>query len=385
MKILHSTNDWLSLTKKWLYDQVRYSNNEFKHDVWCDEIIGEWNVSNNTGIYQEKISSVVRLKKKVFNKAFPTVLQSLKSNVVDFGEYDVIVSHFGTRAWHDLPYVSKKTNLKKVVRFYGYDLNVGKCSDVWRKRYAQIFKKYDIIVSMGPAMTRQLIDIGAPKGKVIESALGIDQEDMLEIKTNIKSCVDPLKIIIIGSFVQKKGIPLAIEGIADFVKQTKKDVQLTIVGDVNKSDRGSLLEGRKIQSAAMRANFPVEFTGYLNYQDLIKEIDKNLIVLTPSITADDGDNEGGYNLTTVLAASRGLINLSSNHCDGGLLLIDRQSGIVFEENSATEISDALNYIVELSCEELEGYSKKSLSFMRSNFVASDLQSQLLDNIQVSNA
>lgn len=380
MKVLHSTSDWLSLTKKWLFDQVRYADRTVGHDVWCDEIKGQWELPEHGNVILEPKNKSQIIINKVIRKLFPTIIIPAKSKVINFQDYDIFVSHFGPRAWHDLPYVKCHKNLKKVVRFYGYDLNLGRNSIIWWQRYQKVFSEYDHIVSMGPAMSKQLLDLGASRAKITESALGIDQEDMLPRKNDVVSLTDPMRIIVIGSFVQKKGILLAIKGTQRFVEKSGCDVVLTIVGDASPSDQSSVLERQKINVAAREATFQIRFAGYLGYQELITEIARNLIILAPSITAEDGDNEGGYNLTTVLAIGRGLICLTSDHCDGKLL-VGNNNGLLFDENDVSGIADGLEMIRTKSIDEIKEMSARSIAHCVSVFDSKSLYQGLLAELR----
>lgn len=115
-------------------------------------------------------------------------------------------SHFGNRAWFDLPLV-QDIGLKQVVTFYRFDVGILPVKNpIWLRRYQELFYNAFLFVCEGPYMANSLVELGCLEEKVVVHRFGIETEKIQYKARKIKPG-KPIKILIAGAFLEKKGIP----------------------------------------------------------------------------------------------------------------------------------------------------------------------------------
>jgi colanic acid/amylovoran biosynthesis glycosyltransferase len=72
--------------------------------------------------------------------------------------------------------------------------------------------------------------------------------------------------------------------------------------------------------------------GYQPYSVFINEAYKHHIFLSPSITASDGDTEGGAPISIIEMMATGMPIVSTSHCDIPQIVIHEQTGLVADEH-----------------------------------------------------
>lgn len=381
MKILHSTSDWLGLTKSWIYDQIRFMPREVEQSIWCYTRINGPHETWKGNIFIEQ-PSLYNLLCRITNSTLSLSLLQCKSHI-SFEDYDVLFSHFGNRAWHDYMYI-KGLPIKKVVRFYGCDIGLTPKQSGWMKKYAQIFNEYDMFLCEGPYMARQLEYLGAPKEKIKWQYLGIDPDLISTLLFPTEQLIDPLCILIAGTFTEKKGIEYALQGIIQFVQHTKHKVRVTLIGDsgpvLNKEN--SRKEAIENLCKIMATNETVELIrkGYVPLTELYSLMKENLIFLSPSVTAQNGDIEGGFPVTLTHAAANGMILIGTDHCDLPEIVRDRVNGYVCNQRSAESIRNSLCDVIQTNATSLTAMRNASLGICSAHFNASDIGNYLYNLI-----
>jgi colanic acid/amylovoran biosynthesis glycosyltransferase len=368
MHILHSTSDWLSLTKSWIYDQIRFMPTEVKQTVWCDQLIEgphtAWN--GRVWLHQPTVFEKIANRLCGYCRQRPAIYARMNS----FTQYDIIFSHFGYRAWRDYQFV-KDTPIKKVVRFYGCDVGVTPKQPGWMEKYKILFDAYDLFICEGPYMAKELEKLGAPKEKIKWLHIGIDPMLISDELTDVRSLIDPLCILIAGTFTEKKGIEYALEGILQFVREKQQKVKLTIVGDANPAAPDQVATKYRINQIMdlLRKEGSVEVvqTGYIPLSRLISLMKENLILISPSVTAKDGDIEGGFPVTLTHAAVQGMILIGTDHCDLPEIVRDGLNGFVCGQKSSDDICAALKRIRDFDLFHLNEMRKKSQTIVKSEF------------------
>jgi len=313
--ILHSTTNWLAQTQTWIYSQIMNTNSDiFESHVSCESTLNLdqfplENIhvrDNNLSFFRKK---VLRLQERLtfFRRLAPVLLVGNKIHP------QVIHSHFGNRGWFDMPTVNK-LSCKHIVTYYGYDVNQLLLQQpIWLKRYKELFKSADLFLCEGSFMAKSLSDLGCDKDKIIVQHLGVE---LSKIKYQPRSWKegDPLKILIAAGFREKKGIPYALKAVATI--QDKIPIEVTIIGDaINKPD--SIKEKEVILQTIedLNLNERVTLLGFQSHQVLLKEAYNHHLFLSPSITAKDGDSEGGAPVSIIEMIATGMIVISTSHCD----------------------------------------------------------------------
>ena len=303
----------------------------------------------------------------------------------NFSQYDVIFSHFGYRAWRDLQYV-KNEKIKKVVRFYGCDVGYTPKQPGWREKYKIIFEEYDLLLCEGPYMAKELENLGAPKEKIRWLYLGIDPTTIATELLDTELYLDPLRVLVAGTFTEKKGIEYALEGIFQFACRSGHRVKLTIVGDAHESVPEQIETKKRILAkiAELRKlnNIDVIQTGYVPLSKLVNMMRESLVFLSPSITASDGDIEGGFPVTLMHAAAQGMILIGTDHCDLPEIVRHGENAFMCKQRSAEDICSALETIMEMKSSSLHEFRKKSQEIVKVRFDQSKLSIKLYDMLRL---
>jgi colanic acid/amylovoran biosynthesis glycosyltransferase len=137
-----------------------------------------------------------------------------------------------------------------------------------------------------------------------------------------------------GRFVEKKGFEYGVRAFAQIRNEFPK-AQLRIVGDgpLRPEIEGLVRE----HDLAER----VLILGSLPYDAYAKEADKAHILLAPSVTAANGDSEGGAPTVLLEMQARGLPILSTRHADIPEVVADQVSGFLVPERDVKALSEKL--------------------------------------------
>lgn len=256
----------------------------------------------------------------------------------------VVHSHFGHYGWRNLAAV-RELGASHVVTFYGLDVNMLPMKfPKWRRRYQQLFDEVNLILCEGPHMARCIVALGCQADKVKVQHLGVDI-DQIHFMPRQYRTGDPLKVLIAASFREKKGIPDAIEALGALRNDVA--VELTIIGDAGR-EIASKLEKRRILEALERNGFSesVRLLGYQPHETLFEEAYRHHIFLSPSVTAADGDTEGGAPVSLIEMAASGMPIVSTTHCDIPEIIQHEVTGLLAGEHDIQALVRHLKWFVE---------------------------------------
>lgn len=187
-------------------------------------------------------------------------------------------------------------------------------------------------------MKKKLIELGCPEDKIIVQHLGVDIK-----KFSFSPRKPPedgnITILIAGGFREKKGIPYAIKAFTK-VKESHPDIKLRILGDGPMRDQiESLITESGISDS-------VTLLGYQSHSVFLNEAENAHIFMLPSITAQDGDTEGGAPVAIIEAQASGLPVISSYHADIPEVVVDGTSALLAPEKDVETLAGHLEYLVE---------------------------------------
>jgi colanic acid/amylovoran biosynthesis glycosyltransferase len=255
----------------------------------------------------------------------------------------ILHSHFGDRGYADLE-IARKAGLKQAVTFYGYDVNrLPTIEHAWLGRYAELFACADMFLCEGPHFARCLVALGCPEHKVRIQHLKMILEK-IPFQPRVWHPGQPLKVLICGSFMEKKGIPDALEALGRI--RGEVDLEITLIGDANHQERNKI-EKQKILDTLDRAGLRARtrLLGYQPHAAMFQEAYRNHVFLSPSVTASDGDTEGGAPVTIIEMAASGMPVVSTRHCDIPNVILDGKTGLLADERNVNELSEHLLHLV----------------------------------------
>ncbi|MHB8173389.1 MAG: glycosyltransferase [Nitrospirota bacterium] len=257
----------------------------------------------------------------------------------------ILHSHFGDMGWYDIP-MAKKYGLRHIVTFYGYDVGLlPNLKPIWRERYLELFRSADLFLCEGPHMAECLFRLGCPREKVRVQRLGAELDGISFAPRKISE--DGLvKILIAGTFREQKGIPDALKAIG-IIKDRFPNIRVTVIGDATGSQRDQD-EKRKILEVIKSYDLKpiIRLMGFQPFSVLMEEAYKSHIFLSPSVTASDGDTEGGSPVTITEMAASGMPVISTNHCDIPQAVKDGETGWLVAEHDPEALSRVLIYAIE---------------------------------------
>jgi colanic acid/amylovoran biosynthesis glycosyltransferase len=122
-----------------------------------------------------------------------------------------------------------------------------------------------------------------------------------------------------------------------------------VIGDGGSSSREQH-EKKKIMDSVDQAGIRdrVRFLGYQSHDVLIREFYRNDVFVSPSVTSDDGDTEGGAPVTIIEAAASGMPVASTTHCDIPFVLSPENRQYLAPERDSEALARAIWSLFESS-------------------------------------
>jgi len=253
----------------------------------------------------------------------------------------LIHAHFGQTGAALLD-VRRTVGLPMVTSFYGSDATQVARDPVWRERYLRLFSEGDAFLAEGTAMRRTLLALGCPPGKVVIHRLGVPL-NMLPFVVRRPDASGVVKVLIAGTFREKKGIPYALRAVQR-VHRGHPRLQVTLIGD-SAGKAGDEEEKREILELIDPPSRVVNWIGFQPYSVFQKLLLEHHIFLSPSVTARDGDSEGGAPVSIIEAAATGMPVVASTHADIPEVVVDGESAFLSPERDVDGLAQNLERLV----------------------------------------
>jgi colanic acid/amylovoran biosynthesis glycosyltransferase len=224
---------------------------------------------------------------------------------------------------------------KIITVFHGYDLT-SYPRKTGKHVYDLLFKHCELCLPISVHWKNKLIEMGCDEKKIQVHRMGVDFRQFNKLP-KIEKKKDSIKILSIGRLVEKKGIEYGIKAIS-MVRDSYPNIEYTIAGD------GPLREklNKLIRSLDLDRN--VTILGWVNQEDVTKLMLHSDILITPSITANDGDQEG-IPVVIMEAQAMGLPVISTYHSGIPELIIDGHNGYLVKERDSSAHADKINLLI----------------------------------------
>jgi colanic acid/amylovoran biosynthesis glycosyltransferase len=343
LSVLQSVPSWLPQTETWLYTQVRFLPADIESTVVCER------TANLDQFPFPRIRWLQELP--AYRQLWDRGMRKLRVRnhlqfAVDAGRRAgarVVHSHFGVLGWRDLG-VARSLRAAHAVTFYGVDVRYYPQSDPrWFGRYREMFAKIDVVLCEGPYMGQSIMELGCPPGKVRVHHLGIDLM-LIPFTPLAWAPGEPLRVLMSGSFREKKGFPDAIEALGRI--QNDVSLEITIIGDEH-GIPSTIVEKQRILDAIARHGLGARtrLLGYQPYRVVMEEARRHHVFLSPSVTASDGDSEGGAPVSLIEMSAAGLMIVSTTHCDIPGVVIDGKTGLLAPEHDVDMLVKHLRWLI----------------------------------------
>jgi O-antigen/teichoic acid export membrane protein/glycosyltransferase involved in cell wall biosynthesis len=258
----------------------------------------------------------------------------------------VIHAHFGPSGYAALG-LSRRFAVPLVTTFYGYDLTqLPEREPIWRERYRSLFDAGDLFLVEGGHMRGRLVALGCPAEKALVHHIGVDVA-AIPFRARVPDPSGEIRILAAATFTEKKGLPYAVEAVG-LVQRARPDwkLRLTIIGDA-RGGEADAEEKRKILRAIDDFGLAdrVALLGFQPQSVLHEQFQKHHIFLSPSVTARDGNTEGGAPVSIIEASASGMPVVATRHCDIPEVVVDGVTGLLAPERDAEALAAALERLV----------------------------------------
>jgi colanic acid/amylovoran biosynthesis glycosyltransferase len=248
----------------------------------------------------------------------------------------LIHAHFGPFGSFALE-TARRLRIPLMATFYGYDISALAGLPEWIERYKSLFDYASCIVAISDYMKERLARSGCPHEKLRIVHIGVDLEKF-SFSPKVFPLDGPVKVLTVARFAEKKGHRLAALAFKE-LEQSFANFQWILVGD------GPLLEETKDLIGSLSLGDKVQFLGpqpHYRFEELTKECH---ILLSPSLTAADGDQEG---TPTVLMEGQaaGMPVVSTRHSGIPEVVLDGVSGFLTDEGDYHALARTLGKLIE---------------------------------------
>lgn len=245
---------------------------------------------------------------------------------------DLVIAHFGyrgaavARAQHGW---TRRPPLITV--FHGRDVSVEYQRNGLSK-YRDLFSQGDLHVTVNAPFAQLLQDCGAPADRVETRHLGIPVSGYVYAPP---VCRTSPRFLSVCRLVEKKGLATAITALALLRERNPElDWRYDIAGD------GPLAEDLRQQAKDAGLTDRINFLGALPHHETLRHISNADVLLVPSCTARDGDQEG-IPVTLMEAMALGTPVATTRHSGIPELVSDGETGLLSDENDARGLCENL--------------------------------------------
>jgi colanic acid/amylovoran biosynthesis glycosyltransferase len=343
--VLESVNTWLPLTENWIFHHLYHLPESIDLHILCNRIENRTQFSGPQIHCRSRRGSLGWLRWKTLGKWHGIGAETIHTaHLVRRYKIKLLHSHFGNIGWGNLD-ATQFSRLKHLVTFYGFDVGyLPHQQAIWKTRYRELFDQADLFLVEGTHMRQCLINLGCLPEKIRVLHLGVDLTHIPFVQRQWQP-EEKLKILLASTFQEKKGIPFALSVLGEF--QKSHPIEVSIVGDAN-SEKRSQMEKQKILTA-LRDNHlehSVRLLGFQSHEQLLQEANHHHVFIAPSMTATDGDTEGGAPVVLIEMMAAGLTAIASRHCDIPEIVKHQKTGLTFEERDAAGMLNNLEWLVK---------------------------------------
>jgi len=256
---------------------------------------------------------------------------------LDKGPYDIVHCHFGFNGESGLLLRDLGIFRGKIITtFYGYDI-----SSYTKQRgndaYNDLFKRGDLFLCVSDRMREKLIKLGCDDRKAVVHRLGIDPRKFHGFARALRNN-GRLTILTIARLVEKKGVAYAIHAVAKILRKYPH-IEYRIAGD------GPLKNELQALIGDLDAVGNIGLIGWKSQEDIGDLLRESDVLLAPSVTGKDGDEEGTP-VVIMEALANGLPVLTTQHAGIPEVVMDGESGFLVPERDVDALTEKLLTLIE---------------------------------------
>jgi len=265
----------------------------------------------------------------IFYKTLPFV-----KNGAD--KYEVVHCHFGPNG--NLAALLKELGAitgKIVTAFHGEAGYTGQKR--YERGYDLLFEMGDLILPMSEREKQNLIELGCNPQKIVVHRMGVDLSRFTFAPRQPRSG-GKARLLSVARLVEKKGIEYAIRAVA-IVLEKYPHIEYDIAGD------GPLGGDLENLIGTLDVGDRIRLLGWKRQEEVVELVKRADILLAPSVTSEDGDQEG-IPVVLMEALAQGLPVLSTYHSGIPELVQDGESGFLVPERDVDALAEKLEHLVK---------------------------------------
>jgi colanic acid/amylovoran/stewartan biosynthesis glycosyltransferase WcaL/AmsK/CpsK len=252
-------------------------------------------------------------------------------------EVGVLHVHFGHTGTEVLE-LSRRFHIPQVTSFYGWDDTVAYGDPRRAEMFQRLFAEGECFLVEGGHIAKRLAALGCAPEKILVHRIGIDLAAIPFRPPSATVAGEPARVLICGRMVEKKGHRLALSATAR-VRQRGIPIELRIIGD------GPLRSAIEADIAALGLDGAARLLGSLTYDEYLAELGAAHVVLQPSLTAADGDTEGGAPTVLIEAQAAGKPIVTTRHADIPEIVVAGKSAVLVAEGDVEGVAEALRELL----------------------------------------
>ncbi len=256
--------------------------------------------------------------------------------LLELDKHDIVHCHFGPLALTALKL--REIGLlqgKLITAFHGFDMTLYPQDHGWQC-YQPLFAKGDLFLPISHHWRGKLISMGCPSHKTFVHRMGINC-DHFQYRPRDLKLNEPVILASVCRLVEKKGLEYGIRAVAQLVHQWP-NLQYWIIGD------GTLRPQLEALVNQLQLTAHVHFWGWKQQEEIIALLHQAHILMAPSVTSAEGDQEG-IPVALMEAMAMGLPVVSTLHSGIPELVEDGVSGFLVPERDHEGLADRLHQLL----------------------------------------
>lgn len=294
-------------------------------------------VSNTDGRFSPLLRSLNILKYKKRAASFSLFYQTNAFLNRQSQEYDIVHGHFGPNGC--LAALLKDVGAVKgkvITSFYGYDVSQF-VRDNGTQIYDHLFKVGDLFLPLSERMKQQLIELGCHQEKIRVQRLGVDLRKFPFLPRGLNGN-STIQLLTISRLVEKKGVSYGIQAVAK-VLDKYPHIEYKIAGDgPMKPELQNLIDDLNVGDH-------VKLLGWKQQEEIVSLVKSAHILLAPSVTSQNGDEEGTP-VALMEALAQGLPVVSTQHSGIPEVVTAGKSGFLVPERDVDTLTEKIISLIE---------------------------------------
>jgi colanic acid/amylovoran biosynthesis glycosyltransferase len=328
LTVAHYQSTFIKLTENWIVTQINAAAGV--RSIAFAKRIRNQHLLDGIQVYQTS-NPLDRVYRRVFGYSRYHARVCIDQNV------DILHGWFGYSGVA-LIRLASRLRIPLVTSFLGADFTRNRAA--LPKQYSDLATAGSLFLAEGPAAAARLSALGFPGERIRVHRLAIDTRAIKCVERR-RSPTEPFHVLMAARFAEKKGWIYGVEAFARFAR-TADNAFLTIVGAPFSTAEAAI--EAQIHDIIERYAITdrVRFVGMVQPNELRGLAEQHHIFLHPSVTASDGDAEGGHPVVFTEMAASGMPIVATHHCDIPEIVAHRQTGWLCAERDVDALAVALH-------------------------------------------